>query len=242
MIMYGGANEKPHVIAAQRPGSTFEPFVKLDRQVDFDGLRDSLSGFVPGLRRDELCVVSKSAMLEAWRVFNTQRKFIGSAFCGPVWRMLFEECFLRGEFDGFGFADFYSNISEFCNAEWIGPPKGQIEPVKEVQADIIAIRNNLKTREETALEQGRDFASGVAKLADEKQLLEDAGLESDLDESNASGHGGFGPENQDDQQQQRRRESISMDLTDFQPRSVLGHRPGIFRNACPPVSSPNFAT
>lgn len=197
-IMYGNANERPHVIAAQRPGSTFQPFVKLIAKSvsmacgipypvlfrDFDGMNYASY---------------RSAMLEAWRVFNTQRKFIGSAFCGPVWRMLLEESFLRGEFDGFGFTDFYSNISEFCNAEWIGPPKGQIEPVKEVQADILAIKNNLKTREETALEQGRDFASGVGKLADEKELLEEAGLSAELDETNATGTADTG--NQEEQQQ-----------------------------------------
>lgn len=194
-IMYGNANEKPHVISAQRPGSTFQPFVKLIAKSvsmacgvpypvlfkDFDGMNYASY---------------RSAMLEAWRVFQTQRRFIGQSFCGPVWRMLLEESFLRGEFDGFGFSDFYSNIFEFSTAEWIGPPKGQIEPVKEVQADIIAIKNNLKTREETALEQGRDFAAGVGKLAEEKALLEDAGLSAELDESNASGMADTSDQNQ----------------------------------------------
>jgi lambda family phage portal protein len=194
-IMYGNANERPHVISAQRPGSTFQPFVKLIAKSvsmacgipypvlfrDFDGMNYASY---------------RSAMLEAWRVFNTQRRFIGTSFCSPVWRMLLEESFLRGEFDGFGFTDFYSNIQDFTNCEWIGPPKGQIEPIKEVQADILAIKNNLKTREETALEQGRDFASGVAKLADEKALLEDNGLSAELDESNATGTADTGNQEQ----------------------------------------------
>lgn len=198
VIMYGNADEKPHVIAAQRPGSTFQPFVKLIAKsismacgIPYPVLFKDFEGMNYASYR--------SAMLEAWRVFNTQRKYIGSAFCGPVWRMLLEESFLRGEFDGYGFADFYSNISEFCSAEWIGPPKGQIEPVKEIQADVIAIKNNLKTREETALEQGRDFAANVGKLAEEKQLLEDAGLSAELDESNASGMADTG--SQEEQQQ-----------------------------------------
>jgi len=198
IIMYGGANEKPHVISAQRPGSTFEPFVTLIAK----SISNACGIPYPVLYRDFAGMnyaSYRSAMLEAWRVFNTQRKFIGTNLCGPVWRMLNEEAYLRGEFDGYGMGDFYANITEYCNAEWIGPPKGQIEPIKEVQADVIAIRNNLKTREETALEQGRDFAANVSKLAEEKEMLEDAGLSSDLDESNASGMADSGPEDSDEQ-------------------------------------------
>jgi lambda family phage portal protein len=198
IIMYGNSNEKPHVIAAQRPGSTFGPFVAL--------IAKSISNACgiphPVLFRDFAGMnyaSYRSAMLEAWRVFNTQRKFLGSNLCGPIWRMLLEESYLRGEFDGYGIRDFYSNMMEFCTAEWVGPPKGQIEPIKEVQADVIAIRNNLKTREETALEQGRDFAANVAKLAEEKAMLEAAGLSAELDESNASGMADSGQDDQDGQ-------------------------------------------
>ena len=69
-------------------------------------------------------------------------------------------------------------------SEWIGPPKGQIEPVKEVQADVLAIQNNLKTRETVILEQGRDMKSTFDQLEEEQGLMEEKGLTEEKIESN----------------------------------------------------------
>jgi capsid protein len=80
-------------------------------------------------------------------------------------------------------------MSTFLSATMLGveignfvanPPKGQIEPNKEIQAEILAIDNSLKSRQEAALEHGRDFSTIVKDLADEKSQLEDAGLDAGM--------------------------------------------------------------
>lgn len=179
-IMYGAAGEKPHTLQAQRPGATFEPFIKtIARSISL-----SLNIPYPVLFKDfeGMNYASyRSAMLEAWRVFKQRRTWLGSHFCQPIHRMLLEEAYLRGDYQA---ENFYENMYQLTESEWIGPPKGQIEPIKEVQADVLAIQNNLKTRETVILEQGRDLKSTFEQLEEEQEMMRDKGLTETKIESN----------------------------------------------------------
>jgi len=173
-IMYGSPGEKPHPISASRPGGTFDPFTRIIKKAIAQGLGIPF----PVLYRDfdGMNYASyRSAMLEAWRVFKRHREDIGTAFCQPVHDMIQEEAFLRDKLD----VNYYEMPKSFFNAKWIGPPKGQIEPIKELQADIIAIQNNLKTRSQVITEQGGsdNFESIVEKIKEEQELLKNFGLD-----------------------------------------------------------------
>lgn len=172
-IMFGDAGQQPHTISANRPGTTFEPFIKVIEHsiamslgVPYPVLFKNFSGMNYASYR--------SAMLEAWRLFKTRRTWLAQSFCTPVWRMLMEEAWLRGDLP---VDDYYGREAALTAAEWIGPPKGQIEPVKEVQADILAVQHNLKSREEVMLEQGRDLTATFERLSAEEQLMAQLGLD-----------------------------------------------------------------
>jgi lambda family phage portal protein len=172
-IMYGSAGEKPHLLAAQRPGATFGIFLKeIEKSIalgfnmpqpvlfkNFDGM--TYAGY-------------RSAMLEAWRVVKSRRHWMAQSLCQPVWAMLIEEAFLRGEVE---IEDFYARRHDYCACEWVGAPKGQIEPLKEVQADIAEIQHNLKSREETLLERGRDWVTTFEQIAEEQEVMKEKGLD-----------------------------------------------------------------
>jgi lambda family phage portal protein len=177
-VMYGNMGEKPHTINANRPGKTFEPFVKLV----LGAVANSVGIPYPVLFKDfqGMSYASyRSAMLEAWRVFRTSRKWLGDQLCQPVYTMLMEEAYLRKDLK---VRMFYKNMHKLTQAEWIGPPKGQIEPVKEVQADVMSIKNKLKSREEVMLENDRDMASTFEQISDEKDLMEKLGIEEEVEE------------------------------------------------------------
>ncbi len=172
-IMFGDAGQKPHPIAANRPGTTFEPFIKVIEH----SISMSLGVPYPVLFKnfDDMTYASyRSAMLEAWRLFRARRTWLAHSFCQPVWRMLMEEAWLRGDLP---VDDYYGREALLAATEWIGPPKGQIEPVKEVQADILSVQHNLKSREEVMLEQGRDLTATFRRLSAEQALMEDLGLD-----------------------------------------------------------------
>ena len=182
-IMYGNANEKPHAIAAARPGATFDPFTRIIKKAIAQGVNVPF----PVLYKDfdGMNYASyRSAMLEAWRVYSRHRNDMGQAVCQPINDMLQEEAWLRGMLD---VDDFYSYGKALTAARWIGPPKGQIEPIKEIQADILAIQNNLKTRSQVILEQGGgSFNAVVEKLSEEQELLQENGLDENKIEKGVS--------------------------------------------------------
>lgn len=171
-IMYGNSGEKPHPIVASRPGATFEPFVRTIKKAmamatgipypvlfkDFDGM--NFASY-------------RSALLEAWRIYMQRRRWFGEQFCQPIYRMLMEEAYLIETFKA---PDFYTYMHEYTSCDWIGPPKGQIEPIKEIQADILAIQNNLKTRTATITERGDDPRAVFDTIEEEQQLMAERGL------------------------------------------------------------------
>jgi lambda family phage portal protein len=178
-ILYGSSGEKPHLLAANRPGTTFEPFVKTVKKsismaanlpyvVNFKDVEGTnFAGF-------------RAAMLDAWRVFEADRLWHARISCQPVFTMLMEEAFLRGEIDYP--SSFYRQRHALTFAEWHGSPKGDIEPVKAATADKLLIESNLKTRTKATAERGGNFRANVETLEEEQELLEAAGLLDDNDD------------------------------------------------------------
>ncbi len=171
-IMYGSIGEKPYPIAANRPGTTFEPFSKLIKK----SMAMALNIPYPVLFKDVEGVNFagfRSAMMDAWRVFTMYRVWLGQNFCQKVFSMLQEEAYLKGEIK---VEDFYKRRHQLTRAEWRGSPKGDIEPVKAIQADILAVKNNLKTRAEAIAERGGDIRTTFDQLEEERDLLLEKGL------------------------------------------------------------------
>lgn len=177
-IMYGDHGQKPHPIAANRPGTTFQVFVKEIKKALALSLNMPYVSLFKDVEETNYAGF-RSAMLDAWRVFTHRRQWLGQGFCQPRRTMLLEEAWLRRELD---VPDFYERMHLYTACKWIGTPKGNIEPVKEAQADILLIKNNLKTRGQTIMEQGGERQNVFDDLEEEREELERRGLPTGLDE------------------------------------------------------------
>ena len=83
----------------------------------------------------------RSAMLEAWRVYEYHRKRIGQKDCQKKYTMLMEEAYLRGELPT---SNFYGQMHKITSCEWYGAPKGDIEPYKAIKADIEKLEDRIQ--------------------------------------------------------------------------------------------------
>lgn len=171
-VLYGNPGEKPQVINPNRPGATFAPFIKT--------LKDSISGALgmhPAVTFKQMdgltFAAGRLAWLDAWRVFTRDRTWLVNRLCQPVYTALIEEAWLRRDID---YQDFYAQPEALTNCDWRGAPKGNIEPIQDIKADVIAIENNLKTRSQRAAEQGEDWQNIIDTLAEEKNAMDAAGL------------------------------------------------------------------
>jgi len=172
LIMYGATGQKPHPITANRPGTSFDPFTKaiksatalacgLPYVIAYKDVADvNFAGF-------------RSAMLDAWRVYSTKRVWMGQDN-SIVWGMLQEEAYLRGDIPEIKY--FYTDRHFLTRCDWRGAPKGDIEPVKQVQAQVLKIKHNLDTRSSAIIENGGDPQAVFDGLEEERDILTGKGL------------------------------------------------------------------
>ena len=78
--------------------------------------------------------------------------------------------------------DYFSEPEKYTECQWIAKGMSWIDPVKEVNANRIAMETNQVTLQEVAAERGRDWRAILEQRAKEKQLMKELGLE----ESNAN--------------------------------------------------------
>ena len=170
-VLYGNANEKPHVLKSDRPGNSFEPFV--ERILRAIGAAIGMPYEVISKDFSKTNYSSaRAALLEAWRVFAVYQKWMIDGFCQPVWNMVLEEAWLRGMIKlPAGSPDWYDAVHAYTRAGWIPPRRGHVDPLKEVKANILAIQHNISTLASVTAEVGGgDYESNLQQRKNERDL------------------------------------------------------------------------
>lgn len=171
-IFYGNAGEKPHVLSSNRPGDSFAPFV--ERLLRAVGASVGLPYEVIAKDFSKTNYSSaRAALLEAWRVYSFYQKWLVFSFCQPLWEMVIEEAWLRGMIEiPKGSPDFYQARHLYTGAMWIPPRKGHVDPVKEMNANILGLENNILTLAQIIAEQGGDWETTLEQRARETRVQE----------------------------------------------------------------------
>lgn len=119
---------------------------------------------------------SRAALLDAWEEFRMRRRWFVDDFCQPIYEIWLAEAVARGRVSAPGFFDDPLIRAAWCQAQWIGPVQGSIDPLKEANAAILQIHHGLKTHEQVTMEiSGRDWDANVEQLATENEKLAAAG-------------------------------------------------------------------
>ena len=115
---------------------------------------------------------SRAALLEAWKAFKMWREWFVDDFCRPLYEVWLTEAVARGRIDAPGFFFDPAIRAAWLGSEWIGPSQGQLDPVKEIQAEELACKNGFSTREQSTVKlNGGNFEANAEQLADENKLL-----------------------------------------------------------------------
>lgn len=171
-ILYGNANEKPHLLKNERPSSNFGAFVE---QV-FRAISSSagMPDIVVSKKYEKTNYSSaRAAQNEAWRVFRWYRQFFAEKYAQKCWEMVIEEAFLRKYFTlPAGAPGFYDAFELWTSCAWHGPARGYMDPIKEIQAKLMAIEGHLQTMTEVFAEEGRDFEDEYPQLLREHEMMQ----------------------------------------------------------------------
>lgn len=174
-VYYGDVNQRPYPLESKRPSSNFTSFVEIilramaaSQGIPYETLAKDYSKTNYSSMR--------AALNEAWKLYSYYRQWFARAYCQPLWEMLVEEAWLRGFVKlPKGGPDFYDARELWCNASWVGPARGFVDPVKEVEAIILALQNRLMTYGEAWAERGGDWDEGAETMLAEAPRLAQLG-------------------------------------------------------------------
>ena len=118
---------------------------------------------------------SRAGLLEAWKGFRMRREWLADDFCRPTYEAWLTEAVAIGRISAPGFLTDPLIRQAYLGSKWIGPAQGSLNPVQEVQADVIAVENGFATREDVATQyNGSEYSQNVGKLTIENKQLRQA--------------------------------------------------------------------
>ncbi len=115
---------------------------------------------------------SRAALLEAWKAFKMRREWLGDDFCRPIYEIWMSEAVARGRITAPGFFTDPTIRAAYLGSEWLGPSQGQLDPVKEITAEILACSEGYSTHEQSTIRlNGGQWDANVEQLRRENEKL-----------------------------------------------------------------------
>lgn len=157
----------------KRPSSGFQSFAR--SVAEFIGAALEIPADLLMKAFNSSYSASRAALLEAWKMFKMRRRWFVKDFCQPVYCAWLAEAVALGRISAPGFFMDPAIRKAYSGCEWTGPSQGQLDPVKEVTAEIKAIEHGLSTHEQsTARLNGGDWNNNVTTLKSENEALRQA--------------------------------------------------------------------
>lgn len=180
-FLYLNQGEEAQLLQSNRPGNNFEGFFRLILRT---------IGSAAGVPYEQLLKdysqtnysSARAALLEFWRVCTEYRNWFVRHFCDKVWAMVMEEALLRGLWaipglsPAEGWTRFVDEMDLWTAVWWAPPPRGYVDPLKEMQANELALRLGVMSHSDIIGEQGRDAEEVFDQIAADRQDMADRGL------------------------------------------------------------------
>lgn len=121
---------------------------------------------------------ARAALIEIWRGWTVRRTAFAQGFCQPFFMSWLEEMVLDGRIRlPQNAPDFHQNWMAYSRAKWVGPGRGFVDPVKEIQAAAMRVALGVSTLEDEAAElTGSDWGDNMDQIKDEMAKMPDGVL------------------------------------------------------------------
>jgi lambda family phage portal protein len=120
---------------------------------------------------------ARAALNEVWRTIRRMQAVFAEQLVQPMYFAWLMEAFDKG-FVGSpaGAPGFWDMPEAWCQARWIGPGRGYVDPVKEAEASSLRMMNMTSTLQDECADQGADYEQTLDQIAREESDLKDRGL------------------------------------------------------------------
>lgn len=154
-------NEKLEMLTATKNYSQFKDFI--ETMVNFQAISYNLPPELVMKKVTSNFSAHKAVRNEAWRYFFRERAKFNLQFNDVVYREWFKFKVAIGEYDLKGFVKNSKMRESWMGVKWQGEGPGQIEPVRETNAAIMKIKNNLSDYEQETAKMGEDDWETIMK-------------------------------------------------------------------------------
>lgn len=171
-------NLEPGLVKELQPGeevTTLEPQQPRNDLIEFMTLFGRVIGLPMGMPLELLFLdfsktnysSARASLLQAYRCFRYQQRFLIRALCRPVWlwklKTFIEDGLLEARPD-------------WAAHEWTSPGWAWVDPVKEIQAALLEVDAGFRTVADVIASRGGDFADTVQARARELETMADLGI------------------------------------------------------------------
>lgn len=127
---------------------------------------------------------ARAALLDFWRTVRVYRTRFNTGFNQPIYEQWLSEAVAAGRIDAPGFFDDPAVRLAWCGCSWMGASMGHVDPLKEVNAAEVRIRNNITTEEQEAMEYNGNDRSAIVRQR-KKEIAEKTEMGGTDDKSTA---------------------------------------------------------
>ncbi len=156
-------------------GATYETFMRIQLRSIAAGMGityEQLTGDLTGVNYSSI----RAGLLEfRRRCEQFQHQVIVFQMCRPIWRAWIDAAVLSGALAG------ASDLAPYYQVKWIPPGFAWVDPLKDIKAQIMAVRAGFKSRAEVVSEQGYDAEEIDQEIAADNERADALGLEYDSD-------------------------------------------------------------
>jgi lambda family phage portal protein len=156
-------------------GGNYEPFQYrcLLRAAAGSGI--PYSDMTGDLRRTSFGSIRAGLIAHRRRVETLQNAVINYQLCQRVWNRWFDEAVLAGQLP-ISPADYAANRRQFRRVEWIAPKWDWIDPLKDIEAEQLAVQNHFKPRSSVIKAMGLDPETVDMQIAQDMEREKRLGI------------------------------------------------------------------
>ncbi len=156
-------------------GATYETFMRVQLRSIAAGMGityEQLTGDLTGVNYSSI----RAGLLEFRRRCEAfQHQVIVFQMCRPIWRAWIDAAI------GSGALPSLKDLTPYYDVKWIPPGFAWVDPLKDIKAQIMAVRAGFKSRAEVVSEQGYDAEEIDREIAADNARADDLGLAYDSD-------------------------------------------------------------
>ena len=163
-------------------GATYETFMRIQLRSIAAGMGityEQLTGDLTGVNYSSI----RAGLLEfRRRCEQFQHQVMVFQMCRPIWQAWIRAAVLSGALPN-------GDLAAYDSVKWIPPGFAWVDPLKDIKAQVMAVRAGFKSRGEVVSEQGYDAEAIDAEIAADNERADSLGLVYDSDprkEPNAS--------------------------------------------------------